>query len=252
MKDAGLDIGGISVYADYDGSERWVDMVFEGWPGSPPARVYLRGRVDLGMWAELAVLFRDHTAIRTGARPVVEGAAPRRGVHAGGGVKSALTKEEWEYQLEEWGPKPGFLRGMSQVIDKQCHPMAALCLHGQEFGFTREMVSLLGRAAYLVDLRGRYQDGDGLREISEIVAALLPPEVPIPTDRAAARGEMERLGKVVTRKRENPEPCWNCDGVYGRVYQYTDVGHEERGLPVSFRGDRDEWYCYCGYVETER
>ena len=90
-------------------------------------------------------------------------------------MKPALTKEEWDRQRglvydvgpeREWSGRP--------------HGLAALCLHGQPFGFTREDVKVLSRASeYALRQWGPVVAGQDIAMLSSLadrIEALLPPE----------------------------------------------------------------------------
>lgn len=106
-------------------------------------------------------------------------------------IEAALTPEEWEDcafkdkyadELNEprcsatWWPRPGVPAAMTPELDvqgygfqsggKNLHALAALCLHGQPFGFTWEDVRVL-REQFHVNL---------LQDLADRIAALLPPE----------------------------------------------------------------------------
>lgn len=110
-------------------------------------------------------------------------------------IKNALTPEEWAQKLvkrdevwaelstegdvevyrwpsADWNPRadaPPALR----------HALAALCLYGQPFGFTREDVEGLSRRAENEEDVSHMMGGRGassLRSLATRIAALLPPE----------------------------------------------------------------------------
>lgn len=105
-------------------------------------------------------------------------------------VAAALTKEEWEI-AEEFGAFKSYDGRAISATDAsdhyEFHRAAALCLHNQPFGFTREMVE----AGRFIDGHEGVTDGEGrvylctwiperlyaaLREMTDNVEALLPPE----------------------------------------------------------------------------
>lgn len=96
-------------------------------------------------------------------------------------VQPALTPEEWarkELRYENWGE--AFLapdgdlgiRGVNNTAifePPMQHALAALALHGQPFGFTREDVRLLRTIAEVSDLIPR------VASLADRIEALLPP-----------------------------------------------------------------------------
>lgn len=106
-------------------------------------------------------------------------------------VKSALTPDEWAEDKVGWTGTLMMMGGYVWLV----HPngtstqigirekVAALCLYGQEFGFTREDVVSLQEALdliYEVDMeRGLPREGVVLSDLHIIIdrlEALLPPE----------------------------------------------------------------------------
>jgi len=94
-------------------------------------------------------------------------------------IKPALTREEWERALRGmWFPDDDILYSDhdGQRIALDHHAEAALRLHGQEYGFTREDVELLR------DIEGDLNHMHwGTREVkvmrlADRIEALLPPE----------------------------------------------------------------------------
>lgn len=89
-------------------------------------------------------------------------------------MSAALTKEEWERHL-------GRVYDISGELDTQGRPhaLAALCLHGQPFGFTREDVKVLREIHRYVrdgiEPCDQYDDSRILA-IASRIEALLPPE----------------------------------------------------------------------------
>ena len=104
-------------------------------------------------------------------------------------IRPALTPEEWEmFNKQGHGPHDGPLRDVElrdEVIavfpqgegwygkGTDRHALAALALHGQPFGFTREDVELLrehiGRDCHAVH-------SQAAMHLADRIAALLPPE----------------------------------------------------------------------------
>lgn len=113
-------------------------------------------------------------------------------------VKPALTAEEWadfeSYGVELSEGSDGVLvqsvssrgrldiepaEGTIATVDNEDgsrHALAALCLHGQPFGFTREDVELLRAVADAI----QYDPTEDrvLRSLAKRIEALLPPETP--------------------------------------------------------------------------
>lgn len=104
-------------------------------------------------------------------------------------IKPAMSPEEWKQgetgdgqvfrTPRSWVSDPDALwvsdesHGSTRVKDR--HATAALCLHGQPFGFTWEDVSLLRDEAASAadrDMGGMYR---ALNNLADRIAALLPP-----------------------------------------------------------------------------
>lgn len=104
------------------------------------------------------------------------------GDHSGPFVKPALTAEEWWYVMKR-GPtvyNPQDIRLTSdgygqypdgyKVNESARHGVAAACLHGQPFGFTRQDVELLRELKV-------YRHGEKeVEDLANRIEALLPPE----------------------------------------------------------------------------
>ncbi len=110
-------------------------------------------------------------------------------------VSPALTHEEWFPKASaDWtptGPRCSDAMGDfwieggaiwravegegEQMVDNP-HGLAALCLYGQAFGFTREDVDLLNKA--ILQYHWREKPAIGLQSLASRIAALLPPETP--------------------------------------------------------------------------
>ena len=101
-------------------------------------------------------------------------------------MKNALMDEEWAAQLKR---SPSELRDLllyaKDEVDAEgwltIHGLGALCLHGQDFGFTREDVQIVGDVAeYLSDDADNHEitGADALRvqDLADRIEALLPPE----------------------------------------------------------------------------
>ena len=91
-------------------------------------------------------------------------------------IKPALTAEEWATPARNEVPvgKDGFVDGR-YILDSEKHRIAAQCLHGQPFGFTRQDVALLGLIQDLVDGMPDL-DMPELKSLTDRIEALLPPE----------------------------------------------------------------------------
>ena len=104
-------------------------------------------------------------------------------------VKPAMTPEEWAVARDYWGV-PSVILGQvgstlangAFVSESNRHALAALCLHEQEFGFTREDVNALQEA-----INGGYDGMDmifwvgeeivqRLQSLTSRISDLLPPE----------------------------------------------------------------------------
>lgn len=93
-------------------------------------------------------------------------------------VEPALTPEEWAYAVERWRLDDGPSRYVSgddrcyagcRIPESDYHATAALCLHGQPFGFTRADVESV---RYVSDWLDR---PNPLRDLADRIEALLPP-----------------------------------------------------------------------------
>ena len=93
-------------------------------------------------------------------------------------IKPALTPEEWA-DFRVYG-EPVILVNADPpyhtIIPEKRHHVAAVCLHGQPFGFTREDVRMLGEAFEMVNQRTMTDiDETWLRSLAARIEALLPP-----------------------------------------------------------------------------
>lgn len=111
-------------------------------------------------------------------------------------MKPALTREEWERAIEQIAHDEDFIAGVGHRLGdaelrssrrqelaayflesgfprgpEALHAAAALCLHGQPFGFTWEDVATL-RSMSARDILDAYDS------IADRIEALLPPETP--------------------------------------------------------------------------
>lgn len=97
-------------------------------------------------------------------------------------MKPALSAEEWREVLLDGPP----VHAHHSVHEEDKHYVAALCLYGQEFGFTREMALVIRQHAQFYDLtalRIKGKDVPGLPTVGSVfsavadrIEALLPPE----------------------------------------------------------------------------
>ena len=114
-------------------------------------------------------------------------------------IQPPMTEEEWRTPGIEWmvngrrcsaecytDRQGGMVNvlfvesGRSAVTGRQRHALAALCLHGQTFGFTVYDIARLRDAAKRLGESGHWPDEiSGLLSIADRIAKLLPPE---PTD----------------------------------------------------------------------
>lgn len=99
-------------------------------------------------------------------------------------INPAMTADEWramEYapsgadliaSIDDVGAVDLLQREQSVYLTgKERHVVAALCLHGQPFGFTREDVTFLR----MVENAAAPMYGNFLRDLAARIAALLPP-----------------------------------------------------------------------------
>lgn len=100
-------------------------------------------------------------------------------------IKPALTPEEWEVHgdqamvTEHWCEM--VLRGRKTTWEERTHALAALCLHGQSFGFTREGdVKLLQGILWHLTATNQLtpEARRHLAHLTDRIEALLPPEKP--------------------------------------------------------------------------
>lgn len=111
-------------------------------------------------------------------------------------ITPALTPDEWANSAAARGDEtltahmhrdwPGGMivtvgRHAVQIPDEAFHAVAALCLHGQKFGFTRADVALVRGAAEEFEFRSDpdfpLQSGNvRFLALADKLAALLPPE----------------------------------------------------------------------------
>ncbi len=114
-------------------------------------------------------------------------------------MKPALTAEEWAELEVEWESEDragGWAHVESMPEDQtdvyvgafgedgvaiagsyvRRHALAALCLHGQPFGFTRADMLELHVAIGSLESRSGAGQEDELRDLADRLSALLPPE----------------------------------------------------------------------------
>lgn len=92
-------------------------------------------------------------------------------------IKPALTAEEWRTFLRNPAETEDLVAKLrDEVMADSPHGAAALCLHNQPFGFTRGDVHALHGGAAMADEGGTPGIADDLRDLAELIDALLPPE----------------------------------------------------------------------------
>ena len=94
-----------------------------------------------------------------------------------GEMKPALTAEQWVGVIP---PDKDGIWGSGYLVVEEKHHMAAVCLHEQSFGFTREDVELLRETlpADVLHLGYQYEEEPQayLLDLADRIEALLPPE----------------------------------------------------------------------------
>lgn len=93
-------------------------------------------------------------------------------------MKPALTVEEWA-DPDKFSYSNIACRTVEVAGGWYGHAIAALCLHEQPFGFTREDVTLLREVAAEGDVGGSRGDTEMIAGFESLIArieALLPPE----------------------------------------------------------------------------
>lgn len=91
-------------------------------------------------------------------------------------IKPALTAKEWYVALEDHSSRVSAMRRAwynPESPETNDHALAALALHGQRFGFTREMVKAIRACA---EFSGPDRDSELADAAAECIEALLPPE----------------------------------------------------------------------------
>ena len=93
-------------------------------------------------------------------------------------MKPAMTREEWEH-WEELIQMEMYDEARDDAVENLCanwgnpQQIAAKCLHGQPFGFTREDVKLIRDAAKFIAVRS---ESAYFESIADRIEALLPPK----------------------------------------------------------------------------
>lgn len=102
-------------------------------------------------------------------------------------MKPALTAQEWErgtFSPSHWG----LVAHSENELSVRCpdnreifkerdrHKLAALCLHGQPFGFTREDVAVLREFRQASVYEVSDDEKDACDDLADRIEALLPPE----------------------------------------------------------------------------
>lgn len=105
-------------------------------------------------------------------------------------VEAALTEEEWGDEQAGDRSESGvvFIADWAHLSGRVCisgggtfyavqrpHAAAALCLHEQAFGFTWDDVDALRRAAEYEESQWGTRQFEGLGNLADRIAALLPP-----------------------------------------------------------------------------
>lgn len=103
-------------------------------------------------------------------------------------MKAALTEKEWrilEFRPSYWGDVSKtenelFVRcpdNREIFTPSDQHKLAALCLHNQEFGFTREHATAIRWCVKGYRANPTFQrEADILDGLADLIEALLPPE----------------------------------------------------------------------------
>lgn len=89
-------------------------------------------------------------------------------------LKPALTAEEWVHADGKIGVTPEL--GENMFAHGHNHALAALCLHGQDFGFTMEDVVVLRGAQSALNFECLDRGFDRPCTLADRIEALLPPE----------------------------------------------------------------------------
>ncbi len=101
-------------------------------------------------------------------------------------IKSALTAEEWangrtekgytfnRVGVDVWFGSPNETDPLVMVQNR--HAMAAICLHGQPFGFTREDVIALRAMQDRINFEALDRGIPSVKDLADRIESLLPPE----------------------------------------------------------------------------
>ena len=124
-------------------------------------------------------------------------------------IKPALPEREWAFthqlvvgehlsgKLGRDGrlivafPRRGHLDTEAYCADDIRHALAALCLHDQPFGFTREDVDLVSCEAMNSQDNGNPTEAGMFQSLADRIEALLPPEDIHATQEEQPSGEQE-------------------------------------------------------------
>jgi len=87
-------------------------------------------------------------------------------------ISPALTPEEWA------GVQTGTVGIVGTPNAQANHQLAALCLYGQPFGFTREDVVMLRCVEVVCRRESLVEPASSMASLADRIAALLPPETP--------------------------------------------------------------------------
>lgn len=95
-------------------------------------------------------------------------------------IKPALTEEQWRIYMAGYARldvEASFGLGHMPDLDtKDPHAIAALALHGQEFGFSWDDVDTLRKYDVIVArYEGRQDDEVDMHALADRIASLLPP-----------------------------------------------------------------------------
>ena len=96
-------------------------------------------------------------------------------------IKPALTAEEWASDTPIDDNTQTIVGGRLYfagrlIHDMDRHALAALCLHGQTYGFTREDVELLRESDRIHQVNSPPEERGPYADLADRIEALLPPE----------------------------------------------------------------------------
>lgn len=100
----------------------------------------------------------------------------------GAPIQGRIGKKPWAiYELDKQGRlwMPDATENY-ECVGRERHCLAALCLHGQPYGFTWADVELIRYALGLVHGAGDWEDAKVLDSLADRIAALLPPREAAP------------------------------------------------------------------------